>query len=120
MYSCQLVRIVLPKAYDSHFHTGTTGIPSSVPSSSYVISRHFQSSCALAYFISGALFCGSGLLLDAVRHLNGQLVFALSLFQILYSFTTPNSFISSYMVVTDSVNSAPCAFFVSWIVLARL
>jgi len=37
----------------SHFHTGTTGIPSSVPSSSYVISRHFQSSCALAYFTSG-------------------------------------------------------------------
>ena len=37
----------------SHFHTGTTGIPSSVLSSSYVISRHFQSSCALAYFTSG-------------------------------------------------------------------
>ena len=26
---------------------------------------------------------------------------------IFYSFTTPNSFISSYMVVTDSANSAP-------------
>ena len=37
----------------NHFHTGTTGIPSSVPSSSYVISKHFQSSCALAYFTSG-------------------------------------------------------------------
>lgn len=37
----------------NHFHTGITGIPSSAPSSSYVISRHFQSSCALAYFASG-------------------------------------------------------------------
>ena len=35
-------------SFISHFQTGTTGIPCSIPSSSYVISRHFQSSCALA------------------------------------------------------------------------
>lgn len=28
----------------NHFHTGTTGIPPSVPSSSYVIRRHFSHS----------------------------------------------------------------------------
>ncbi len=43
-----------------------------------------------------------------------------SYLEIFYSFTTPNSFISSYIVVTDSVNSAPWAFFASWIAFARL
>ena len=51
-------KLLNPHTSISHFHTDTTGIPSSVPSSSYVINRHFQSWCALAYFTSG----GSSLL----------------------------------------------------------
>ena len=42
-----------PQTSINHFHTGTMGIPSSMPSSSYVINRQFQSWCALAYFTSG-------------------------------------------------------------------
>ena len=58
----------------SHFHTGTTDISFSVSSSSYVISRHFQSSCALAYFTNGDTSLLSGLILDAVGHLYSQLL----------------------------------------------
>lgn len=53
LYSVVPASFRCPHTHISHFHTGTTGIPSSVPSSSYVISRHFQSLCALAYFASG-------------------------------------------------------------------
>lgn len=44
LYSVVPASFRCPHTPISHFHTGTTGIPSSVPSSSYVISRHFQSS----------------------------------------------------------------------------
>ena len=53
LYSVVPASFRCPHTSINHFHTGTTGIPPSVPSSSYVISRHFQSSCALVYFTSG-------------------------------------------------------------------
>ena len=46
-------------------------------------------------------------------------VSVLPLFHLFYSLTTPNSFISSYIVVTDSANSAPWFFFVSWMIFSQ-
>ena len=53
----------------SHFQTGTTVIPFSVPSSSYVISRHFQSLCALAYFTDGGMIAVG--ISDKTRRIEG-------------------------------------------------